>query len=134
MPITTRVVSSNPIDSEMYSIQHYVIKFVRDLQQVGGFLQVLRFSPPNKTDGHDITYMLLKVALSTITLMHSPTYLLCLKHIVSMSFEFNCLHPYLLQTMKVQIVNDRQTIPDVWCKSPIYLYSERLTFSILQLE
>jgi hypothetical protein len=54
-----------------------------------------------------------------------------LKHIVSMSFEFNCLHPYLLQTMKVQIVNDRQTIPDVWCKSPINLYSERLTLSTL---
>ena len=31
---------------EMYSIQHYVIKFVSDLRQVGGFLQVLRFPPP----------------------------------------------------------------------------------------
>jgi hypothetical protein len=28
---------------KMYSIKHYVIKFVSDLQQVGGFLQVLRF-------------------------------------------------------------------------------------------
>jgi len=27
-------------------IQHYVIKFISDLTQVGGFLQVLRFSPP----------------------------------------------------------------------------------------
>jgi len=32
----------------VYSIQHYVIKFVSDLQQVGGFLWVLRFSPPIK--------------------------------------------------------------------------------------
>jgi hypothetical protein len=30
----------------VYSIQHYVIKFVSDLWQVGGFIQVLRFSPP----------------------------------------------------------------------------------------
>jgi hypothetical protein len=41
-----RVVSSNPVHGEVYSIQHYVIKFVRDLQQVDGFLRVLRFPPP----------------------------------------------------------------------------------------
>jgi hypothetical protein len=29
-------------------VQHYVIKFVSDLWQVGGFLQVLRFPPPIK--------------------------------------------------------------------------------------
>jgi hypothetical protein len=28
--------------------QHYVIKFVSDLRQIGGFLQVLRFPPPMK--------------------------------------------------------------------------------------
>jgi hypothetical protein len=33
---------------EVYSIQYYVIKFVSDLQQVGGFLQVLRFPSPIK--------------------------------------------------------------------------------------
>jgi len=27
-------------------VQHYVIKSVSDLRQVGGFLQVLRFTPP----------------------------------------------------------------------------------------
>jgi hypothetical protein len=43
---------------KVYSIQHYVIKFVSDLQQVGGFLQVR----------HDITEILLKVTLNTITL------------------------------------------------------------------
>jgi hypothetical protein len=31
-------VSSNPVHGEVYSIQHYVIKFVSDLRQVGGFL------------------------------------------------------------------------------------------------
>ena len=39
MSITTNVVSS---------IQHYVIKFVSDLQQDAGFLQALRFLPPIK--------------------------------------------------------------------------------------
>ena len=35
---TTKVVSLKPAHGEMYSIQHYVIMFVGDLQQVGGFL------------------------------------------------------------------------------------------------
>ena len=30
--------SSNPVYGEVYSIQHYVIKFVSDLGQVGDFL------------------------------------------------------------------------------------------------
>ena len=47
MPITTKVVSLNPVYGEVYSIQHYVIKFVSDLRQVSGFLQVLWF-PPQK--------------------------------------------------------------------------------------
>ena len=51
----------------MYSILHYMymIKFVSDLRQVGGFIRVLRFPPSNKTDHHDITETLLKVALNT---------------------------------------------------------------------
>jgi hypothetical protein len=43
VPITTNVVSSNLVHSKMYSIQHYVINFVSDLRQVGGFLRVHRF-------------------------------------------------------------------------------------------
>ena len=46
--ITSIVVSSNPTHDEVYSIQHYVIKFVSDLWKVGGFLRVLRFPPPIK--------------------------------------------------------------------------------------
>ena len=45
---TTKVVGSNRGDSEVYSIQHYVMKFVSDLGQIGGFLWVLRFPPPMK--------------------------------------------------------------------------------------
>ena len=40
MHITTEVVSSNIVQGEVYSMQHYMIKFVSDLQQVGGFLRV----------------------------------------------------------------------------------------------
>jgi hypothetical protein len=43
--ITTKVVSSNSVHGEVYSMQHYVIKLVSDLGQVGGFLQVLHFPP-----------------------------------------------------------------------------------------
>ena len=39
----TKVVSLNPIHGEVYSLQHYMIKFVSDLRQVGGFLWVLCF-------------------------------------------------------------------------------------------
>ena len=34
------VVSLNPADGEVYSIQHWVIKFVRDYCQIGGFLRL----------------------------------------------------------------------------------------------
>jgi hypothetical protein len=44
--ITTKVVSLNSAHGEVYKIQHYVIKFVSDLRQVGGFLRVLWFPPP----------------------------------------------------------------------------------------
>ena len=40
VPNTTKVVSSNC--GKVYSIQHYVIKFVSDLRQIGGFLRVFR--------------------------------------------------------------------------------------------
>ena len=46
MHITTNIVSSNIAHGEVYSMQHHVIKFVSDLQQVCGFLRVLGFPPP----------------------------------------------------------------------------------------
>jgi hypothetical protein len=33
VPITTKAVSLNPTHGEVYSIQHYVIKFISDLPQ-----------------------------------------------------------------------------------------------------
>jgi len=57
VPITTKVVSLNPVHGEVYSIQHYVIKFVNDL----------RLSPVSSTNNrHDITEILLKMVFKTI--------------------------------------------------------------------
>ena len=50
-----------------YLIQHYVIKFVNDLRQIDGFSPDTPVCSTNKTDRHDITEILLKVALNTIT-------------------------------------------------------------------
>ena len=36
--ITTKVVSLNTVHRKVYSMQNYVIKFVSNLRQVGGFL------------------------------------------------------------------------------------------------
>jgi hypothetical protein len=68
--INSQLVATCQADVTLYtcdyhSIQHYVIMFVSDLRQVGGFL---RFPPSNKTVSHEITEIFLKVALNTITL------------------------------------------------------------------
>ena len=52
---------------EVYSIQQYMIQFVSDLRQVGCFSGT-PISSTNKTDHHDITEILMKVALNTINL------------------------------------------------------------------
>jgi hypothetical protein len=53
MTIITNIVKSNPAQTRcIFDTQHYVIKFVSDLQQVDGFLQVLRFPPPIKFEGN----------------------------------------------------------------------------------
>ena len=44
-----------------------MVKFVSDLRQASGFLRVLRFPPQiKKTDGNEISEILLKVALIPI--------------------------------------------------------------------
>ena len=51
---------------EVYSIQHYVIKFISDLRQVGGFLQVPWFPVPiNLTTM--INWNIVEVTFNTIT-------------------------------------------------------------------
>ena len=69
---------------EVYPIQHYVIKFVSNLWQVGGFLRVLRFLPPIKpikqtnkqTNKHVLTiWDALRVAYKMIELFTSREHL-----------------------------------------------------------
>ena len=48
VPITTKVVSSIPAHGNVYSIKHYVIKFVSDFRYVDSFLWVIRIPPPIK--------------------------------------------------------------------------------------
>jgi N-acetylglutamate synthase-like GNAT family acetyltransferase len=57
---------------EVYAMEHYVIKFFSELQQVSGFLGILRVSSHNKNDCHDIAEILLKVALSIVPLALNP--------------------------------------------------------------
>jgi hypothetical protein len=66
------VVSSDSLHGEVYSLQHYVVKFVSDLRQVGGFLRVDMVSFTDKADRHYIAEIVLKVALSTLTLTLIP--------------------------------------------------------------
>jgi hypothetical protein len=47
-------------------MQHYVIKFVSELRQVGGFFQVLRVPLQKKHENHDILEIVLKLALNII--------------------------------------------------------------------
>ena len=64
--------SSNPAHNEVYLVQHYVIKLVSDLLQVGGFFPGTPVSSINKTDRHDITEIMLKVALNIINIKQNP--------------------------------------------------------------
>jgi hypothetical protein len=65
LAITTNIVSSNPAHGEMYLIQHYIF-FGYLRQRVCDFSEYSGFSI-NKTDSHNITEILLWVALNTIS-------------------------------------------------------------------
>ena len=65
MPITTKVVSSNPVHGEVNPIQH-CDSVCQWLVTGQWFSPGTLVSFTNKTDRHDITEILLKVALNTI--------------------------------------------------------------------
>ena len=62
VPITTKVVRSNPAHDEVYSIKRYVIKFVSDLW----FSLDTTVSSTNRANRYDIAEILLTVALKII--------------------------------------------------------------------
>ena len=67
VPIATKGVSSNPVHGEVYSVKHYVIKFVSELRHKLVVFSGTPVSSTNKADCHDIAEILLKVALNIIT-------------------------------------------------------------------
>ena len=64
MPITTDVLDSNPAQGEVYWIQHY--KVCQWLAAGRWFSPGTPVTSTNKTDRHDITEILLKMACNTI--------------------------------------------------------------------
>jgi hypothetical protein len=66
VPISTKVVSSNPTHGQVYSIQHYLISLSMTCHRSVVFSDTT-VSSTNKTDRHNITEILLKVVLNTIT-------------------------------------------------------------------
>jgi hypothetical protein len=90
--------SSNPVNGEVYSKQHYMIKFVNDLRHVTGRW----FSPvssTNKTDRHDITEILLKVALNIININQTYRHWRC-------DFESHPGEVYSIQHYVIKLVSD----------------------------
>ena len=93
MHIATNVVSLNPAHGEVYLIQYYVI--CRWLSACRWFSPGTLVSSTNKTDRHDITEILLKVVLTTITLTHQ--FLLLVFHLLSVkNLDVKCLCTSLL--------------------------------------
>jgi hypothetical protein len=108
VPITTKVVSSNPARGEVYSIQHCVIKFVmiwgRSVVFSGAAI-----SSTNKTDLHHITEILLKVALKH----HNPN-LFCLMLMKLRTFYLEQNERHFYQTSLIVLIaqsgtNNRRT-------------------------
>jgi hypothetical protein len=60
--------------SAVYPIQHYVIKFVSDSAAGQWFSPGTLVSSTDKTDHHDITEILLKVALNDIRQTNKQTF------------------------------------------------------------
>jgi hypothetical protein len=84
-------------------VKHYVIKFVSDLRQVGGFLLVIRsVSYTSKTYLRDITEIWLKVELNTIktnkqTLLYTQRIYVCM-------FPATCfIHLAFMQTAHLHV-------------------------------
>ena len=89
--------SSNPAHGDVDSIQHNVIKFVSDLRQIGDFPRDSPVSSTNKTDRNDITEILLKVALNTITQIRiCLSSEICVSPPVICTFSSVCSHRHYL--------------------------------------
>ena len=94
--------SLNPAHGEVYLIQYYVI--CRWLSACRWFSPGTLVSSTNKTDRHDITEILLKVVLTTITLTHQ--FLLLVFHLLSVkNLDVKCLCTNLEVLLDIFICN-----------------------------
>jgi hypothetical protein len=98
-------------------IQHYVMKLVSDLRQVGGFLRILRFRPE----------ILLEVALSTITLTKYLSYKLNLSYATILQCSCGKSHKtgltidlFILKNMGAAIIDFRVCPSLVKCKNRMF--------------
>jgi hypothetical protein len=87
-----KVVNSNPVHSEVYSIQHYLIKFVSDLR----FSQGTTVSSTNKTDSHDIAEILFKSYVCKISHLDFSAQ----KHNLNLSINDNCIKLFISSMKK----------------------------------
>jgi hypothetical protein len=84
VPITIKVVSSNPVHGDcvhLYLIQHYVIKFVSDLRQVGGTL-TSNNSPYGVTSGFVLLWMVILLAITVVNILFQMIFLFCYSKVV----------------------------------------------------
>ena len=82
--ITTKPVSSNHVHSELYSVQHCLIKFGNDLRQVGCFL---RFPSPINT-GVVVVVIVLQLDLQlTVRPVPITTNVVIKHHVTTISLE-----------------------------------------------
>jgi hypothetical protein len=104
----------------VYLIQHYVIKFVSDLWQVYGFLQVLRFPPPIK-----LTVMIYSwLSLSWIRLTRISGWV----EFLSKSRTSLCINIYNLTPVKSNSDESKFRLSRIKvlvprCRKPYYLHS-----------
>ena len=84
---------------EVHSIQHYMIKFVSDLPQVGGFFPDYPVYSTNKTDNHDMSDISLNVSL--ITIAPSPRLSICI--VICFILARHCCTIFLLLLLFVLI-------------------------------
>jgi len=90
--------SLNPTHGDVYLKQHYVIKFVRDLQQVSLFSWCTSVSSTNKPDCHNITEVLLKVVLNTHNCNpNNPSYIYFVQCCIRQIITWLYMQPYTLQ-------------------------------------
>jgi hypothetical protein len=109
-----------------------VIKFVSDLRQLSGFLRVIRFHPPIKTDRHDIIEIKLKLALYTKTLTFNPN-LTSVTLTDDSGFPMQG-HEFLLPFFRVflsSVLNDLRgdVVVRFAIKLKLALYTKTLTFN-----